>query len=75
MDTVDDGIYQEFKFAHPLHVFAQGRIDVMKSFLNRDQIFISDVFAPHEKQARSNMIEIIAKWSKYVHNRNGYGVV
>lgn len=71
MNKIDDSVWHEFGKFYYQDEFAKGRVDVMKTFLNRDKIFLSDTYAEHEKQARSNMVEIIAKWSKHVHDWDG----
>lgn len=60
-DEYDENIRKEFA-AVPDKLFASERARVLRNFLERERIYFTDVFAPHEGTARDNLRRLIARW-------------
>jgi len=60
-DTYDANIRKEFA-AVPEKFFASERARVLRNFLERERIYLTDVFAPREDIARDNLRRLIARW-------------
>lgn len=60
-DQYDEDIRKEFA-AVPEKLFASERARVLRNFLERERIYLTDAFAPREDAARDNLRRLIARW-------------
>lgn len=60
VEQYDDGIRSEFQIYNDDQYYP-ARVQVLESFLNRDQIYYSDVFKHKEEIARENLKHLIEK--------------
>lgn len=60
VEKYDYGIRNEFQI-YPDEVYYPARVDVLKSFLEREQIYFSEVFKNKESVARENLERLIEK--------------
>ena len=60
VEKYDYGIRNEFQI-YPDEVYYPARVDVLKSFLDRDQIYFSEAFKNKESVARENLARLVEK--------------
>jgi predicted metal-dependent HD superfamily phosphohydrolase len=61
VDRFDGDIRSEFA-RYDDSAFGSGRVQALQAFLDRDQVFFSESFAPLETTARRNLHNLITRW-------------
>ncbi len=61
-DRYEDAVRREYRWV-PRFLFRRKRLEILKSFLERDAIFLTEPFHElYESRARSNLAGVVAKW-------------
>ena len=61
-DRYEDAVRREYRWV-PGFIFRKRRLEILRSFLRRDAIFLTEPFFElYESQARSNLRRVCARW-------------